>query len=366
LPRLREEDGQKKIHFTFIAGMYNTLAVVSQSGQSVSFFDLESGKRTGHIENMIAEPHEIVYDRNSDVLYISHTYEHGQYWTHGQYAKEISVVNGSKKTIVDTIDVSPYSGPHGLELDTESQVIYISVEDGFADATHPGGIIAIDLKTHKIVKAIGSQYRTHWFVMTPDKKKAYTCNKDATFTSVLDVANEKMVGKIDSLEGTEQPGINKEGTRAYFPTPGLGLGKPPSQAPPAIDVIDTAADKVVRKIPMAHIPTAVHVTSQGKILAGQVIFDSSNPPRPSKGRLAVYRSEAEDYSLQGMIELDSLSLTISSSPDGRHAFVANMFAGTVSIIDTDTLEIKRTLEVDTVKRQDKQFLQGAHGLALLP
>ena len=42
--------------------MSNTLAVVSQSGESLTFLDLDTGKQTGVIRNMTAEPHEIQYE----------------------------------------------------------------------------------------------------------------------------------------------------------------------------------------------------------------------------------------------------------------------------------------------------------------
>ncbi|KIW88915.1 uncharacterized protein Z519_10399 [Cladophialophora bantiana CBS 173.52] len=39
--------------------MSGTLAVVSQSGSSISFFDLGSGERTAYMTDIIPEPHEL-------------------------------------------------------------------------------------------------------------------------------------------------------------------------------------------------------------------------------------------------------------------------------------------------------------------
>lgn len=90
--------------------MQGTLAVVSQTGESLSFFDLASGARTHKIESLISEPHELCHDSKRNLLYMSHAYRHGNYWNHGEDSHEISVVDLSTKIVVDIIDTSPAKG----------------------------------------------------------------------------------------------------------------------------------------------------------------------------------------------------------------------------------------------------------------
>jgi YVTN family beta-propeller protein len=54
-----------------------------------------------------------------------------------------------------------------------------------------------------------------------------------------------------------------------------------------------------------------------------------------------------------------------SHPDGNTTYVSNIFSGTLSIVDTDTINVKKVLEVDTARRADKGMHQGAHGIALI-
>lgn len=164
-------------------------------------------------------------------------------------AYELSVINCRKqRTIVDTIDISPYKGPHGIALDQARDILYVSVEGGIPGSKAAGGIVGIDLATRKVVKAIASGHYSHWFVMTPDGRKAYTCNKEAGFVSVVDLIREKLLGKIDMAGGCEQPGISRDGRWVYFPNPTLSMKGPVEK--PCINVVDTSIDKVVKSIPM--------------------------------------------------------------------------------------------------------------------
>jgi DNA-binding beta-propeller fold protein YncE len=345
----------------------NTLAVVSQSGESLNFFDLSSGKRTAQLSNLTKEPHELQYDPRTTLLYLTHTYEHGMYGNHGEYSHELSIIDcNDQMRVVDTIDVSPYKGPHGMALDRQHDILYVSVEGGMSDSTADGGIIGIDLKTRKIVKAIGSGHYSHWFVMTPDGKKAYTSNKEAGFISILDLEKEKMIGKIDIDGGCEQPGISNDGRWAYFPTPQLSFK---GVTNPSIKVIDTRTDEIVKSIPMDLGALAVHIDSKDRLLVGQyrLEFDEkAKRPVPLSGKLLTLSREDRGYSELGAVDVELMPLTVFSSPDGSRAFVSNIFSGTVTIVDMDVMKVERTLDVDTVHRQDKAMHQGAHGLALVP
>ena len=87
--------------------MSGTLAVVSQTGETLSFFDIASGERTAHLTDLTSEPHELCYDSKRNVPYLSHTYRFGNFWKHGENASEISVIDLHTKKVVDIIDTRP-------------------------------------------------------------------------------------------------------------------------------------------------------------------------------------------------------------------------------------------------------------------
>lgn len=335
--------------------MQDTLAVVSQSGQSLSFFDLTSGKRTAHLSDLIAEPHELCFDKRRGFLYVSHTYRHGHFWLHGDYSHEISVIDCATKNCVNIIDVSPALGPHGLFHDEQRDILYASVEEVEKGAS--GGLIGIDLETRKVIKKIESNSKPHWFAMTPDGRKAYTCNKTQDFISVLDLEKGVFSTKI-KIPSCEEPSMSPDGRYAYFPTPGLTFGQNPAE--PRIQVIDTATDQVIKTIPLELGATSVHITTLRTIMVGQYRF---NPEAPPTGRLSLY--EADTHALIGDATIGSASLTLRSSEDGKIGFVANIFDGTVTVVDLASMTVVRTLDVDVTPDPGKKIHQGAHGMALI-
>ena len=342
--------------------MSGTLAVDSQSGQSLSFFDLSTGERTEYLSDLIAEPHEMCFDQQRNLLYISHTYRHGHFWAHGDYAHEISVIDCTTREIIEIIDVKPALGPHGLALDRQRDILYASVEE--VGDQKGGGLIGIDLKTRTTIKSIESRSKPHWFVMTPDGRKAYMSNKTQTWISVLDLIESSFGGKIE-VPGCEEPGISPDGKFAYFPTPGVTIGQPPADA--SIKVVDTATDKIVNSFPTDLGPQGVLVTPLNTIMVGKYQFDPKAPatsPKALAGRLALY--SADTYVLLGEVETDQAPLTMRCTEDGKTAFVANILVGTVSVVDLTTMKVVRILDVDTKPDPKKNIHLGAHGMAVLP
>ena len=234
------------------------------------------------------------------------------------------------------------------------------MEDGISGSENGGGIIGIGLTTRKVVKAIGSGHFSHWFFMTPDSRKAYTCNREADFVSVIDLENEKLAGKIEMKGGCEQPGISKDGRWAYFAYPTL--------SDPCIKVVDTTTHEIVKTIRMDRGALCVHVDSKDRFLVGRCSLkfeDEAKPPTPLNGRLLILAPEAQGFAELGSVEVELIPLTIFSSPSANRAFVSNIFSGTVTVINLDKMMVERTLEVDTVRRKDKYLHQGAQGLELV-
>jgi DNA-binding beta-propeller fold protein YncE len=343
----------------------STLAVVSQSGQTLNFFDVESGLRTGQMTDLIAEPHEMCLDDRTGLLYISHTYQHGWYASHGDFVSLISVLDCKSKTFVATIDIKPCLGPHYLQIDKDRNLLYASVEGGIAENTpDEGGIVGIDLHHRTVVKRIGSDHKSHWFVMTPDGSKAYTCNKEAGFISVIDLVGDRLLQRIDLPGGCEQPGISRDGSLVFFPSPAIGQ----AGYAPSIKVIDTSSDKILHCIPLETGAITVHVDPLDRLLVGlyRIELDrATSKPIPSYGGVACFRPEGSNYERLFTVETGLVPLTIISHPDASKAFASNIFHGTLSVIDLKLSRVIKTLEVDTESRQDKVMHQGAHGLALI-
>ena len=344
--------------------MEETLAVLSCTGQSISFYDTASWQRIGYTNGLIAEPHELCVDKKRNLCYVSHTYRDGMYAMYSSHSHEISVVDPSTKKVTDIIDVAPADGPHDFAIDTERDLLWVTVEAISKNEELGGGLIGIDLKTHKVIKRIECQFPTHWFVMTRDGKRAYTCNKTAPFISILDLENEQMLGKIEVPGGTEQPGLSRCGRYLFFPTPSLRFGKLP--ADPGVVVIDTTTDTIFKTLPLGHGygPAAVHVTPAGTVMVAQYCFDeAAETPTPINGRVSLYDPLLK--TLLGHVDAGIMPLTMRANADGKVGFVAHAKGGTVNVIDLERMVVLKTLDVDVVESRENKFQTTAHGMALL-
>ncbi|MFQ6330141.1 YncE family protein [Nocardia sp. CWNU-33] len=144
------------------------LAVLSQSGCRLSFFDLSTRTRTARID-ILPEGHELRFDPSSRLLYASHTYRSGHWPAHAAESHEITVVDVDTHDVADVIDPSPEHAPHELLLDSDAGLLYASVEEGPAG---PGGLVAIDLESRHIVHRISADAAIpHWATLTADGKK---------------------------------------------------------------------------------------------------------------------------------------------------------------------------------------------------
>ncbi|MEV7770685.1 YncE family protein [Kitasatospora sp. NPDC086791] len=338
----------------------DVLAVVSQSGPTVSFFDAATDRLLDTLE-VLAEPHELCFDPTQRLLWCTTAYHSGYYHAHGGRRTELTVIDADTRRIVEVIDLAPEHGPHGLALDAARHRLYVSVEGG---PDRPGGVVVIDTRTRRPIGRIDTDAPgPHWFAVSTDGRTGYATNKEAPFVSVVDLDRGVLTAKVE-VPGSEGLAVSADGTHAYVAGPYLGFaGKPDAKpdATPGIRVIDAGSAAVVATLPTGSPALPVHLTSTGRLLAGEVRSTpdpASGLGRQLPGRLTVF--SADDHRHLGSVEVGLFPLTITSSPDGRFAYVSSVVSSTVDVIALDALTPVSRLTVP------KRAEPGAHGLAYLP
>ncbi|WP_438289929.1 YncE family protein [Streptomyces sp. HUAS TT7] len=332
----------------------DVLAVVSQSGPSVSFFDAASDQYLGSLET-IAQPHELCFDPTQRLLWCSITYSSGFYGANGGPRTQLTAIDPDTRSIVEVVDLAPELAPHGLALDTARGRLYVTVE-GSADRT--GGVLAIDTRTRRPVGRIDAGTPgPHWVAIDAAGRTGYVTSKEARFVSALDLERGVLTAKVE-VPGSEGIAVSPDGTHAFVAAPFLGGA---GSTTPGIKVIDITTASVVDTLPLEDAAMPVHLTSTGRLLAGEVRVENdpaSGGSRMAPGRLTVF--SADTHKRLGDVEVGLCPLTITSSPDGRLAYVACHASSTVDVVDLETLK--------TLNRIDHAALgeSGAHGLAYIP
>ncbi|MGW1177893.1 YncE family protein [Kitasatospora sp. NPDC002543] len=332
----------------------DVLAVVSQSGPTVCFYDAADDRLLDTVE-VLAEPHELCFDPARRLLWCTSAYHSGYYHANSGRRTEVTVIDADTRRIVDVIDLSPEHGPHGLALDAARGRLYVSVEGG---ADRPGGVVVIDAETRRPLGRIDTDAPgPHWFALSPDGRTGFATNKEAPFVSVVDLDRGVLTAKVE-VPGSEGLAVSPDGSRVYAAGPYFS---PSLGATPGIRVIDVPTGTVTAVLPTDSPALPVHLTPTGRLLVGEVRTTpdpDSALGRQLPGRLTVF--DAEDHRRIGEVEVGLFPLTITSSPDGRLGYVSCVVSSTVDIVDLDTLAPVSRLSVPKLAEP------GAHGLAYLP
>ncbi|RKN65344.1 YncE family protein [Streptomyces klenkii] len=337
----------------------DVLAVVSQVGATVSFFDAASDRHLGAVE-VIPEPHELVYDPTQRLLWCVTTYHSGHYAENTGRRTELTVIDPDARRIVEVIDLAPEHGPHGLALDTAHHRLYVTVE---ASADRPGGVVVIDTDTRRPLGRIGLDAPVpHWFAVGPEGRTGYSTNKETPFVSVVDLEQRTLTARIE-MPGSEGLALSADGAHLFVAAPYArpfgATGEEGSSA--GIRVIDTRTATVVDTLPTKDVVMPVHVTSTGKLLAGELGGDFdlvSGIRNHAAGRLRVFSAGSREE--LGEVGTGVVPLTINASPDGRLAYVSCVVSSTVDIVDLETMQRLSRLDLGAFG------LSGAHGLAYIP
>lgn len=328
------------------------LAVVSQTGPTVTFFDAATHERLD-VLRVPPEPHELCFDPDHRLLYCASTYRSGFYQAHEGRSHEITVIDVDTRTVVATLDTTPDHAPHGLALDRRRGRLYASVE---ATSTEPGGVLVIDTRTHARLGRIPTMAPgPHWFAITPDGRRGYATNKEAPFVSVVDLDRGLCTDRIP-VPGSEGLALAADGRHLYVAAPKADFTHPPT-VPTGIRVIDTTTHKTLRTLPTQGLVIPVHTTTNGVLLVGELRTDPTTPSSQLPGVLTVFAPDTLDR--LGEVQVGQFPLTITSSPDGRLAYVSGTLSSTVTVVDLDTLTTLTTLDAD------RTGISHAHGLAYI-
>ncbi|MFF9063897.1 YncE family protein [Streptomyces sp. NPDC014891] len=335
----------------------DVLAVVSQSGPTVSFFDASTDRHLGGVD-VPAEPHELCFDATRRLLWCSLTYHSGYYHANGGRRSDLAVLDPDTRRVVEIVDLGPEHGPHGLALDAVRDRLYVSVE-GSDD--RPGGVVVIDTATRRPLGRIDTDAPgPHWFAVDPAGRTGFATNKEAPFVSVVDLEGGVLVAKAE-VPGSEGLAVSADGSQVFVAGPYADFAATGARSAPGIRVLDVRTASVVDVLPTRDVVLPVHLTSTGRLLAGEVRTTAdpgSRLGRPAPGRLTVFAAGTRER--LGEVEVGLFPLTVTSSPDGRLAYVSCAVSSTVDIVDLETLE--RLTRLDVAKRGEA----GAHGLAYLP
>jgi len=283
------------------------LVAIDKRGSHALFLDPVSYEELGRLA-LPARPHEIAISADHRLAYVS-IYGLGVYGNNDQPGNTIVVLDLASRRQVDEIDLSPYVAPHGLMFGADGLL--------YASCDQSGVVVVVDCEQGEIVGTIDAQSTgAHMIAMLPDGSKLYSENEEDTFVGVMDPVGHRMMAKIPLPGGAAGICASADGGTVLVVT----LDEP------ALAVIDTATDRLVRRVRL-----------DDSTIAAQRVRCSPN------GRYVVVTNNDEslvtvlDAGLdrQTTFAVSRAPMGVAFHPDGRTALVGNHGAGKITVVDLE-------------------------------
>lgn len=295
----------------------SVIVVVNRGESTLTIIDADSMRSVATIPTGTG-PHEVVLTADGKTAIVS---------IYGEQTpgNSLSIIDVATKKETKRVDLGPMLRPHGL-VEVGGKV-YFSSEGNRA-------IGRFDLATHKVDWIMGTgQNASHMVVLTADQKRFYTPNVASdTVTAFEFAAVPPSQSKITQIAVGKQPeaiDISPDGKQVW-----VGLN-----ADGAIDVIDTATNKVLERLNLGGRPYRVRFTPDGKSLVATM---------PNSKELIVIDPSTRKETKR--IKLDGTALGIAFSADSKTAFVTTSQGDFLNRVDLEKGEV--TAHVATGKVPD--------------
>ncbi len=255
----------------------------------------------------------------------------------------VSIVDLSQPAVLGTIGVD--RAPWGVLFSpSDSSTAYIACETAST-------VDVLDLGRLFVKARIESSRRPAGLAITADGRKLLISNIADGSLDIVDIASLQIAGRISSFSGAElSPSIilSSDGSRAYLPQTRSNEG-------------NTSLSFDTTLFPLV----VVVDPERGQQLKGETIFLAEvdepvaipyDAALSGDGKLLVLNSASDDLSV---IELESglaeAHVDVGANPrgvvlssDGARAFVLNSLDGTISVIDTSTWSVMKTVRTSTI------------------
>lgn len=215
-----------------------------QQQQPCSFADVALYYRVYILDDLLAEPQEVCHDLYRNVLYISQRYRQGNSFAPIETSHEISVFDISRADYVGSIELSPYSAPHGMELADDYSYLHVNVT---------GGAVWIDPDARAMTAYAPTAASSSSSAASPAAARQSSSDD---FIAEVDLRDGRMRQRVNVPE-SETP---TDGPFVAFSAPAIRFASRASSS--GMPVINVADDPVIEAIKAKFNVRKLYVTSR--------------------------------------------------------------------------------------------------------
>ncbi|WP_300658342.1 cytochrome D1 domain-containing protein [Hydrogenophaga sp.] len=209
--------------------------------------------------------------------------------------------------------------------------VVVSPDGRFAYVTNGGDntVSVIDTSSRSLVATISVGQFPHGLRTSPDGKEVYVANLKGGSVSVIDTTSQKEVAKVPAGKGPAQTGFTPDGRFAF-----VSLSQEN-----AVAMIDPATRKVVRKIRVGAGPIQLYATPDSRTL---LVANQGTRKKPGK---TVSLIDLQSFKVAKIVVTGAGAHGVVVDRDGRFAYVTNIYANSVSVLDVTERRVTKTVPV---------------------
>ncbi|HEY2469081.1 MAG TPA: cytochrome D1 domain-containing protein [Terracidiphilus sp.] len=291
------------------------LLVAEKGGHSLAIIDPAAGTVLASVPEAGVTGHEVIASPDGKLAFVP-IYGNSGVGKPGTDGTKIDVIDIATHKIIGNIAFDHGVRPHCPMIGPKDGRLYVTTE---LDKT----ITIIDPKSLKIVGALPTgQPESHMLALSHDGRRAYTANVGPGTISVIDIAAHKVLKVIPISSNTQRIAISPDDKWVFTA----------DQTKPQMAVIDTATNTVARLIPMEGIGYGSAPTPDGRWLIVAL---------PDQNKVAVI--DLKTMQVARTVSVGNFPQEVLVSPDGKSAYVSCEHANAVAEIDLATWNVTRTI-----------------------
>lgn len=282
-------------------GLGGTLVVTNKQPNTATIIDVASGRTLATLPTGQG-PHEVVLSSDGRLAVVT-DYS-------GQPGRTLTVIDVPALRVARTVDLAPYSRPHGIQFLPGDSLVVVSSES-------TGNVVVVNVLTGDIRRAVPTQGAgSHMVAATGSGALAYTGNMGSHTVSELDLRTGRFVRSWPVPRVPEAINVTPDGKEVWVGSNETGL----------VSVLDVATGKVTTAAEGVAWPYRVLFTPDGRMVLIPDLRGEELRILDRATRREVARLPFAGGGPQG----------ITITPNGRHAFQSLSREGRVAIVDMGT------------------------------
>jgi YVTN family beta-propeller protein len=240
----------------------------------------------------------------------------------------LTVFDPFARHVIDTIDLSPHTRPHGIAFLDQRSTVLVTSETSKA-------LLEVDVRSGKVTRVIPTEAElSHMLALTPDRSRVFTANMRGNSVSAIDLASGKVLQVIETGSQPEAIAVSPDGSEVWVGHNGDDK----------IVVLDAHTLMKKAEFPCGRKPIRIAFVPNGEIAlvscadSGELaVIDAHSRTERKRIRLS---GPLEPSAPPGGLFAAALPIGVLCDHDGRLAYVACNASNQIAVIDLAKLELR--------------------------